>query len=174
LTLSLRHAGALCAGCLIFAPAAAHAQAFTVTFAPDTQTIFPGQTETFSGTIKNTTANDLYINQGGPDSLGLGLIVDSTPFSNTFGGAPVLLGAGQTYALTDFFTVTDTGAQIGTFTGQFTVYGGADPAATDQSGFQTFEVLSPVPEASSWISFAVLLAGGAAVWAVKRRKQCAA
>lgn len=169
MTLTLRHAGALCAGCLIFAPAAAHAQAFAVTFAPNTQTIFPGQTTTFSGTITNLTTSSLYINGDSIDPLGFGLTTDDTPFYNTFGGTPVLLGAGQTYN-SDLFTVTDTAAQIGIFSGQFTVYGGADPTAADQSGSQTFTLLSPVPEASTSLSFALMLAGGAAVWAIKRRR----
>ena len=170
-------AGILSAAGLALAPAAAHAQAFTLTFAPATQTVLPGLSTTFSGTITNTTASALYINGDSVDPLASGLSVDDTPFYNTFGGTPVLLGAGQTYTLTDLFTVTDTTAAIGTYQGQYAIYGGADPAAGDQFGFQTFTVnvpLAPVPEASTSLSFAALLAGGAAMWAFKRRKAPAA
>ena len=171
-------AGILSAAALALAPAAAHAQAFTVTFAPATKTVLPGFSTTFSGTITNTTASALYINGDSVDPLASGLSVDDTPFYNTFlGGNPVLLGAGQTYALTDFFTVTDTTAAIGAYQGQFTIFGGADPITSNQSGFQTFQVnvpLAPVPEASTSLSLAVLLAGGAAMWAFKRRRSAAA
>lgn len=170
-------AGILSAAGLAFAPAAAHAQAFTLTFAPATQNALPGFSTTFSGTITNTTAAALYINGDSVDPLASGLSVDDTPFYNTFGGTPVLLGAGQTYALTDLFTVTDINAAIGTYQGQYSIFGGTTPAASDQTGFQTFNVnvpLSPVPEASTSLSFAVLLAGGAAMWAFKRRKSAAA
>lgn len=171
-------AGILSVAGLALAPAAAHAQAFTLTFVPATKTVLPGFSTTFSGTITNTTATDLYINGDSIDPLATGLSTDDTPFYNTFlSGSPVLLGAGQTYALTDLFTVTDTTAAIGTYQGQYTVYGGIDPTASDQSGFQNFTVnapLAPVPEASTSLSFALLLAAGAAVWAAKRRKQSAA
>ena len=148
-----------------------------MTFTPATQTVLPGFSTTFSGTITNTTASALYINGDNIDPLASGLSTDDTPFYNTFGGAPVLLGAGKTYALTNLFTVTDTSAAIGTYQGQYTIYGGTDPTASDQIGFQTFQVnvpLAPVPEASTSLSFAVLLAGGAAMWAFKRRKVAAA
>lgn len=170
-------AGILSVASLALAPAAAHAQAFTLNFVPATQTVLPGFSTTFSGTITNTTATALYINGDNVDPLGPGLSTDDTPFYNTFGGNPVLLGAGQTYSLTDLFTVTDTAAAIGTYQGQYTVYGGLDPTASNRSGFQTFSVIVPlaaVPEASTSLSFAVLLAGGAAVWAAKRRKSTAA
>ena len=170
-------AGILSAAALVLAPAAAHAQAFTVTFAPATKTVLPGFSTTFSGTITNTTSAALYINGDSVDPLASGLSTDDTPFYNTFGGNPILLGAGQTYTLTDLFTVTDTTAPIGSYKGQYTIFGGADPIAENQSGFQTFQVnvpLAPVPEASTSLSFAVLLAGGAALWASKRRKSAAA
>lgn len=169
-------AGILSAAGLALAPAAAHAQAFTMAFAPATQTVLPGFSTTFSAAITNTTADDLYINGDSIDPLGSGLSTDDTPFYNTFGNTPVLLGAGQVYTLTDLFTVTDTTAAIGTYQGQYTIYGGADPTASDQIGFQTFNVsvpLSPVPEASTSVSLAVLLAGGAAAWAFQRRKSAA-
>lgn len=171
-----RIAAVFCAAALVFAPATAHAQAFSVTFAPAVQSVLPGMTATFSGMIKNTTMTDLYINSDTIDPLVSGLTTDDAPFQNTFGGIPVLLGAGQTYALTSLFTVTDTAAPAGSYLGQFTLYGGTDPAATDMSGFEGFTVLipnAPVPEASTSVSFAVLLAVGAAAWALKRRKSAA-
>lgn len=165
------------AACLALAPAIAHAQAFTLAFSPATQSVLPGMSVTYSAFITNTTSSDLYINSDAIDPLGSGLSADDAPFYNTFGGTPVLLGANQTYALTDLFTVTDTTAPLGAYSGQYTIYGGTDPLATDMSGFQTFSVnvrQAPVPEASSLASFAVLLAAGVAAWAVKRRKTAAA
>jgi len=162
-----------CAAVLVLAPAMAHAQAFSITFSPPAQSVLPGMSATFSGTIKNMTTTDLYVNYPTIDPLTFGLTADDAPFQNTFGGVPVLLGAGQTYALTDFFTVTDTAAPVGSYQGQFNVYGGTDPAATDLSGSAGFTVLvpnAPVPEASTSVSLAALLASGAAVWAVKRRR----
>lgn len=177
-SLNIRQAaGILSVAGLALAPVAAHAQAFTVTFAPATQTVLPGFSTTFSGTITNTTATSLYINGDNIDPLAPGLTTDDMPFYNTFGPNPVLLGAGQTYALTDLFTVTDTTAAIGAYQGQYTIYGGLDPTAADQTGFQTFTVnvpQAPVPEASTSVSLAVLLTGGAAMWAFKRRKAAAA
>ena len=173
-TLNFRYTGALAVICLALAPAAAHAQGFTVFFTPPTQTVYPGLTTTFSGTITNNTADDLYINADTVDPLGPGFVTDDTPFYNTFGGTPVLLASGQTYALTDLFTVTDLTAAAGTYQGQYAIYGGAAPDSTDQVGFQTFTVNSPVPEASTSLSFALLLAAGAAAWAVQRRKRSAA
>ena len=147
-------AGTLCVACLALAPAAAHAQAFTMNFAPATQTVLPNSSVIFSSTITNISSTPLYINGDSIDPLAAGLTVDDTSFYNTFGNTPVLLGAGQTFALTNLFTVTDTAAAPGTYSGQFTVYGGTDPISEDMSGFQTFNVVVPqaVPEASTLIS----------------------
>ena len=164
-------AGVFCAAGTLLAPAVVHAQAFSITFAPGTQAVYPGTTATFSGTITNNTFSDLYINTDGIDAGGPGFLVDDAAFYNTFGGTPVLLAAGRTTALTDFFTVTDIAAPAGTFQGGYTVYGGATPGSSDQVGFQTFTLDSPVPEASTSVSFAVLLAAGAAAFAMKRRRQ---
>ena len=179
-SLTSRYAGGLfcAAACLLLAPQACQAQAFTINFSPATQSVFPNTSVTFSGTITNATSSPLFINGDSLDPLVPGLTTDDTPFSNSFlGGAPVLLGAGQTYALTNLFTVTDTAAAVGTYPGQFSVYGGTALDSTDQSGFQTFTVQvpqAPVPEASTSASFALLLAGGALVIAVRRRKSASA
>ena len=170
-------AAAFCAAALVLAPAIVHAQAFSITFVPAAQSVLPGMTATFSGTIKNATMTDLYINSDAIDPLSAGLTADDAPFRNTFGGTPVKLGAGQTYALTSLFTVTDISAPVGSYLGQFTVYGGTEPSSSDQSGFKEFTVLvpqAPVPEASTSVSLAILLAAGAAVLALKRRKPAGA
>lgn len=145
-----------------------------MSFAPSTQTIYPGTTTTFSAAITNTTADSLYINGDTVDPLGPGFVTDDAPFYSAFGGAPVLLASGQTYALTNLFTVTDISAEKGIYQGQYEILGGATPVSLDQTGFQTFTVNSPVPEASTSLTFALLLAGGAAAWAVQRRKHGAA
>lgn len=169
-------AAAACITALIFAPAIAHAQAFSITLLPAVQSVLPGASATFSGTIKNTTMSGLYINSDEFNPLNSGLFASDVPFQNTFGGAPVLLGAGQTYALTDLFTITNMDAPAGSYLGQFTVSGGTDPASRDQSGFKEFTVLvpnAPVPEASTSVSLAIMLAAGAAVLALKGRKSAA-
>ncbi len=176
--LSFRQAaGLFCATAgVLLAPQAAHAQAFTLNFSPAVQTIPTTSSVTFSASITNATSSPLYINSDSLDPLASGLTTDDTLFVNTFLlGSPVLLGAGQTYALTNLFTVTDTTAAPGTYSGQFAVYGGSDTSATNQSGFQTFSVIVPqaVPEASSSTSLVLLLVGGAAVVAARRRKHAA-
>ena len=170
---------ALCAGaCLMLAPQAAQAQIvlnqpLEVIFNSDTQSVLPNVSATFSGTITNNTSSALYINGDTPDTNLSGLTTDDTPFQDTFvNSSPVLLAAGQTYALTNFFTITDADAAAGTYQGHFNVFGGSTPTSSSVNGYQLFNVQVPqaVPEASTSVSLGVLLLGGVAALLVRRRR----
>ncbi len=172
-------AGAFCAAVsLLLAPAADAQTQFTIAFAPQTQVLTPGMTETFSATITNSTTADLYINQSEFGSFPSGLIFDDALFYNTFGGT--LLGAGKTTALTSLFTVTDVNAAPGTYIqNPYTVAGGTTANATDRYGNSTFDVVvsnssAPVPEASTSLLLGLLLAAGALAFTAQRRRRTAA
>ena len=171
-------AGLFCAAALLFAPGAVHAQAFTVTLAPQTQVLTPGTSETFSGTIRNnSTTTALYLSGDGFGSLPSGLTTDDSSFFSTFAGT--MLGAGQTTSLSSLFTVTDVNQDPGAYTQlPYNVYGGATSDAQDQSGSTAFNVVvasgAPVPEVSTSLSLGLLLAAGAMALMVQRRKRACA
>lgn len=168
------------AGALLLAGSAAHAQSpfqpIQVDFAPIVETVTPGSTVTFAGTITNTTGSSIFITEDIIDPFASGLTTDDTPFADTFAaGAPVELASFQTYFYTDLFTVSaDSGVAPGLYKGEFTVFGGSAPLADDVSGTSDFYVRVPtpaVPEASSVVSFGLLLLGGMTVLACKNRKR---
>ena len=168
---------------LLLAASASHAQSpfqpLQVDFAPIVETVLPGGTVSFSGTITNTTSSSVFITGDTIDPLATGLTTDDTPFYNTFvAGAPVELASFQTYTYTDLFNVTaDPGVAGGLYKGAFTVYGGATPTSQDVSGTSNFYVRVPapaVPEASSVVSLGLLLAGGLSAAAFKSRKRVSA
>ena len=174
-------AGLLCAAGLLFLSSAAYAadpsQAFQFVFTPAKQKVSPNMPATFSASITNTTTDALYINGDALDPLASGLTADDTSFFNTFlVGAPVQLGAGQTYSFTDLFTVTDDGAALDSYTGRFTLYGGTTLDAQDFSGSQTFTVqtvpdrVQAVPEASTWVSLGLMLMLGTVAVTARKKK----
>ena len=175
----LKSAPALLAGSLVFFGAsAAHAQisaqgGFTFT-APTTPafTAAPGDIINFAGTFKNTTAleqlNDVTI---GLNSSYPGKFTFASPFfatlaigqSQNFKGT-LKISSGATFSPTSFYLVAN-----GT---------GNDTGETYDFGSSNFTVtLAPkapaVPEASTTITFGLLL-GGLGLLAVRARKRSAA
>jgi len=171
-------ASAVLVFCLL-APPAAHAQAapdpLTLTLTSPDQAGVAGSIFTFAGTLSNPTAGTVFLNGGTPTLNGpLSVTTDSSPFDS----APISLApagmAGNAYT-GDFFSVT-AGASTapGTYFGFFTVQGGADGNVADELASTPFSVTvlaqpAAVPEASTTISFGLLLALGGLLIVVKRR-----
>ena len=170
-------ASAAVLACLGGAPAA-HAQ-LSLTLTPASQAGTAPGTFSFSGTLANPTANTVFLNGdsltfNGPAS---GLTLDDSPFLTN---APSSLGAsggGSDTYTGGFFDVTASpSAAPGTYFGTFSVVGGADGSAQNTVATEDFSVsvtgqTALVPEASSVVSLALLLALGlGGVWRAARRK----
>ncbi|MGD0445997.1 MAG: hypothetical protein ABSA39_18840 [Edaphobacter sp.] len=129
------------------ATAAAKADTITVTFDQANQTATPGETLQFFGTITNDSADTIFLNSDDPDLNGLSLTVDDQ-FFNT---VPVSLAPGESSGDIELFDVSVSNPLVdapGTFSGAYTLFGGADGNAQDNLGTEDFSVTtnSPVPE----------------------------
>ncbi len=168
----LKHAG-LAAGLLLTATAA-QAGGLTLTFTPDTQTIFAGGTGVFTGTIKNISPFTVFLNGDSFTALSPGLTADDTPFLTN---APASLAPGAVYdsGPAGLFDVSVApGTPDGSYSGFFNILGGADPNAQIVEATQEFHVSAPVPEASSSVSLAALLVLGLCTGGVAYRRRKAA
>lgn len=133
-----------------------------------------GDTFQFFGTITNRGPATAYLTAAQYTGLPSGVTVDETPFAFN---APSFLtakgDAGSTYT-GDLFDVTVTpGTAPGFYSGLFTLTGGADPLADENSVLNTngFSVAA-VPEASTTVSLSILLTlgiGGLAFQAYKKK-----
>ncbi len=169
---------------MIAAPAA-HAQ-LTLTLTPDPSG-FPGDTVSFTGTLDNPTGDTYNLDGADPTLTALGLTVDESPFNTS---APLTLepaGSTDMNGLpTDSYTgplfniiiANDGSAVPGTYTGTFDITGG--PSANDTGGIiatQNFSITvnaPAVPEASTTVSFGLLLAFGLGGLVVSARRRKAA
>ena len=164
------------AALLLLAPFAAHADNLSLVFTPATQTAAPSGTVTFKGIITNTSTATVFINGDSFTGLSSLLSVDDTPF---FSVTPFTLAAGATYPVSgsaNLFDITlDSTATLGSsYSGTFNILGGADASAEEIQGNAKFTVTAAaVPEASTTLSFGLLLVGGGLL-AVKRYKRSAA
>ncbi len=166
---------------------AAHAQ-LTFSLTPASQAGNPGDTLHFTGMLSNTSTTDT-VSLAGGDTVNFnapGLTLDDTPF---FNNAPATLQTAgsvdgnnnSTDSFTgDFFDVkiaNDGTAVPGTFFGTFTVNATDNATGADASVSQDFSVTvdpSPVPEASTTVSFGLLLLLGlGGVVIAKKRRQSA-
>lgn len=160
---------------MLLAPFAAHADNLSLVFTSATQTVAPSGTVTFSGKITNTSTATVFVNN---DSFNVDplLSYDDTAF---FSATPFSLAAGASYPLSgsaNLFDITlgSTATLGSTYTGTFTILGGADAAAQDTQSITKFSVTAAaVPETSTTLSFGLLLVGGGLL-AVARRKRSAA
>jgi hypothetical protein len=163
-----------------FGAPAAHAQ-LNFALTPAGQAGNPGDTLQFTGTLSNPTASEVFLNGDSYSGLPAGLTLDDTPF---FSNAPLSLqpagsmdGSGNptdSYTGGFFNIAIDPSVTPGTYTGTFAITGGADSNASDTVATEDFSVTvnpSPVPEASSVISFGLLLALGAGGVIVAARKK---
>jgi len=160
---------------LLLSATAAHAQDLTLSFAPDTQTAAGDDTVVFTGTIKNIGPDTVFLNSDSFTSLSGGLTTDDTPFLRD---APTFLASGASYtagAAGLFDVSVAPGTPGGTDTGVFNILGGADANAQGIEASQQFNVTvppsAPVPEASSVVSLAALLALGLCTGGVAYRRR---
>jgi hypothetical protein len=145
-----------CALCCMLA-LSARAQV-VIDLSPNTpQTIAPGETIDFSGTVTNT-GPDVFVN-------GDELKLDPPNFAFTFDDTPIVtasqlfpLPAGGTYT-GPLFSVTAPGGIINdSYLGTLTLFGGPDTFTTDPIGSASFR-LNAVPEPGP---MALLVSGGVA------------
>ena len=137
-----------------------------------------GSTFQFFGTITNFGPSAVFLtgDTHSPDPLPAGVTLDDTPF---LFNAPSLLSAvgsiGSSYTGEIFDVTLAPGVPPGFFSGLFSLTGGTDPVANQ---FETLNTngfsIAAVPEASTTISFGLLLALSGMVLAAARKKEAAA
>ena len=166
---------------LITAPAARAQTAgnpVSLVFTPAGQVTTPGGVLNFSGILSNTTAGPVFLNGdsltfNGPAS---DLTLDDSPFNSSAPASPGAMGSGTDLYSGDLFTVSaDALTQPGTYFGTFEILGGADGNAQSEVAAADFSVtvLAPaaVPEATTTVSFGLLLALGLGAVVVARRRK---
>ena len=159
---------------MLLAPFAAHAGNLSLVFTPATQTVAPSGTVTFSGIITNTSTATVFVNNDSINKDPL-LSYDDTAFLSI---TQFSLAPGAKYPVSgsaNLFDITlDSTATLGsTYTGTFTILGGADNAAQDTQSITNFSVTAAaVPETTTTLSFGLLLVSGGLL-AVKMRKRSA-
>jgi hypothetical protein len=124
-----------------------------LTFTPSTLSVVAGGTVEFTGTLTNTGDTDLYLNS---DSFILpfaDLTVDDSPF---FFDGPTFLLAGDSFTGAFIDVTADATILSGSYSGTFTIQGGADSSTFDDiaSVDYTVDVGSPVPEPNSFLLMA--------------------
>ena len=130
--------------------AAAKADPIAITFDQPNQTALPGQTVQFFGTITNLTDATVYLNNDDINLYGLSLATNDQ-FFNT---VPISLAPGGSSGDIDLFDVAVSAPLLdapGTFTGDYTLFGGADGNAQDSLGSTGISVTTkaPTPEPST-------------------------
>lgn len=149
---------------------AAHAAVLNVTISPSPLTGNPGQMLTFSGTLENTTGDEVFINSNSFtfDISGTGVLDDSLFLSN----APFTLLSLESSTPFDFLSVNIPALQgAGLYSGVFTVLGGADELAMDVLGTASFAVEVSAASADIPEPATVLLMGGGLALLFWRRRR---
>jgi hypothetical protein len=155
---------------------------FTLT--PPAQAGPAGSMFTFTGVLSNpSTTNTVFLNGDSPTFNGPGTIDDrpfaSVPLSLAPAGSTDANGNPTDSYTGPFFSITlDPTALPGTYFGTFTITGGANDMSQNPVATEDFSVTVPtpaVPEASTTVSFGLLLAlgAGSAVVSARRRKPLA-
>lgn len=131
----------------------------SLTLSPTAPITDLGSIVSFAGTLTNTSGSTVYING---DDMGIpGLTWDETPFALN---APLSLDNGMSYTGTLFTVTVDPTVAPETYSGSFTVLGGADQSTFNEVATQPFQVtvLPPstaVPEPSPILLLVLCLPG---------------
>jgi len=158
----------LCALIIAMASVEAARADATLTFTSSTLSIAAGGTVEFDGTLTNTGTDDIYLNGdvvilNYPD-----LIVDD---SILYIDAPLFLSAGDSYSGAFFDVTADAATPAGSYSGTYTIQGGADGDTFDDIATVDFTVdvgsTSTTPEPSPFL----LMATGLAMIAVVRMRR---
>jgi len=147
---------------LIVTPDLAHAQ-LTFTINPDTKSGVPGGSVTFSGTLSNIGAAELFLNGDNFSLSGAGLSLDDSPCLTNF---PLLLQGGESVS-GDLFTVAiGPNTLAGVYPGSFTLLGGLSDTAFNELATRNFTLAVPEPGIGAF-----LLCSGLAFWIIGRRRK---
>ena len=133
----------------------------TLSLFPATVTIAPGGEATFNGSITNSTAADIFLNQMAftfsPPAGGSNFTEDTSVF---FGNVPGILSPGQTYTGPIFGLISLPSTPVGPYNGTAFVQGGADPAETFNQGSANFTVLVSSAQATPEPSAVAVVGAG--------------
>lgn len=150
---------------VVLLSAGALAGPVTINFASSLLNRQGGQTATFSANLTNTTGATVFLNS---DSLNIAapLNGDDTKF---FLNSPFTLGPGASSGSFQIFDITiPLGATLGSYSGTFSILGGATGASFDQLGSANFAV-NVVPEPATGSLLLIAMCAGVALR--RRRSQ---
>jgi hypothetical protein len=145
----------------------------TITFDNPNQTVAAGGTLQFFGAITNDTSNTIFLNSDDPTVDGLSLMLNDLFFTNAPSSLAPEGQAGDSSGDIELFDVTASNPLLdaaGTFSGSYTLVGGADGGngtGSDVLGTASFSVttVAPTPEPSSlYLLFTGMLAMAALAW----------
>lgn len=144
------------AGLLLFLPAI---EADTLYISLDSFSLSgaPGTSVTFTGTVQNSSGEEVFLNGAGGSLSYSELTLDLTPF---FTFTPLSIPDGQSYDGPLFAVAISNVALPGDYPGTFTIQGGPDSSAFDTVGTADFEVtVSPEPSSGSLLGMILLILG---------------
>jgi hypothetical protein len=137
-----------------------------LTLTPSNLDIVASKTVEFDGTLTNTGTTDLYLNGDVVIFDYAGLTIDDSIF---YVDAPLFLSAGDSYTGAFFNVTADAATLSRSYSGTYTIQGGADSDTFDDLAMANFtvDVGSSTPEPNSML----LMATGLAILAVLRLRQ---
>jgi len=144
---------------LVLLSGALTAQAqLSLSLTPSTRAGEQGTTVIFSGTLRNTGSDEVFLNATNYNLNAAGLSLDDSPF---FANAPVSLLGGQEWSGNLFNVAISPATALGTYSGNFGILGGVNSQAQDfltQASFEVTVQSSPPPPPSN-VSGSIFLTG---------------